>query len=410
MRGPRFPSSRASGPGATKQGCPRGWPRPYRLAASLAAVTTTGGLALAPLTPPPANAAPAHEPASASGTVWLCRPGAAPDPCTAPLTTTVVDASGAREVLHGSASPGASKFDCFYVYPTVSLESATNANLTVQATETAVAVLQASRFSQVCQVWAPMYRQVTWAGLTEVNATGSFASVGAADLVAYESIKSGLEDYLAHYNDGRPIVFIGHSQGAAMLILLLEHLVDNDPALRGRLVMAIILGGNVQVPTGRTVGGSFQHIPLCTATSQDGCVIAYSSFPGPPPAGSLFGRPGRGVSLQSGQTESAGYQVACVNPAVIAGGTAELEPYFLTDGKLPTPWVNFPGLYKASCEHGDGATWLDVTKATGPPDLRPVVTEALGPDWGYHVVDVNLALGNLIDDVEAAEATWSAQH
>ena len=34
---------------------------------------------------------------------------------------------------------------------------------------------------------------------------------------------------------------------------------------------------------------------------------------------------------------------------------------------------------------------------------RPVVSESLGPDWGYHVDDVNLALGDLVADVRAAE-------
>jgi len=47
-----------------------------------------------------------------------------------------------------------------------------------------------------------------------------------------------------------------------------------------------------------------------------------------------------------------------------------------------------------------------VTKATGSSDRRPVVTEKDGPDWGYHDYDVNLALGNLVADVAAAEAAW----
>ena len=68
------------------------------------------------------------------------------------------------------------------------------------------------------------------------------------------------------------------------------------------MVSAIIAGGNVAVPIGRDVGSTFKHLPLCTSTGQTSCVIAYSSFPELPPADSLFGRPGQGVSLQSGQT------------------------------------------------------------------------------------------------------------
>ena len=141
--------------------------------------------------------------------------------------------------------------------------------------------------------------------------------------MAYQSLLAGWSDYLEHDNDGRPVIFIGHSQGAAMLIRLLSGQIDTNPKLRSRMVSAIIAGGNVQVPTGRTVGATFQQIPLCPPAGQAGCVIAYSTFPGQPPADSIFGRPGQGVSLQSGQTPRAGFQVACVNPAALAGGTRQ---------------------------------------------------------------------------------------
>ncbi len=187
------------------------------------------------------------------------------------------------------------------MYPTVTASGATsNTGTAVTPALEGAAVAQASRFSQVCNVWAPTYRQRTSASLAQ-----GLGNDPAADQVSYESLLAGWKDYLAHDNDGRPIVFIGHSQGAANLIRLLRSQVDDDPALRDRMVSAIILGGNVQVPMGKTVGGTFAHIPACTRTSQTGCVIAYSSFSSAPPADSLFGRPGQGVSLQSGQTNDA---------------------------------------------------------------------------------------------------------
>ena len=66
-------------------------------------------------------------------------------------------------------------------------------------------------------------------------------------MTAYDSIKASFEDFLTHQLDGRPFVVIGDSQGAAMLNMLLARLVDDVPALRSRLVTAIILGGNVEV-------------------------------------------------------------------------------------------------------------------------------------------------------------------
>jgi hypothetical protein len=343
-----------------------------------------------------------------SNTVWLCRPGQALDPCAAPLRFTVVPSRGPRVVQTPSAAKSPA-FDCFYVYPTVSTQLSSNANLEVQPAELGAAVAQASRFSQVCRVWAPMYRQRTLASLLS-----GLGSAPQADEIAYNSLLSGWKDYLAHDNDGRPIIFIGHSQGAAMLIRLLASQVDPDPALRARTVVAILAGGNVTVPTGKVVGSTFHHLPLCTATAQAGCVIAYSSYPSQPPADSLFGRPGRGVSLQSGQTATSALQVACVNPAAVGGGTAQLAPYFPAKTSTPpppvvtTPWVTYPALYSATCRSGGGASWLQVNTLDAAG--RPVITESLGPTWGYHLEDINLALGNLLNDVRAEEAAYTHRH
>jgi hypothetical protein len=337
--------------------------------------------------------------ADAAGTVWLCRPGTVPDPCTGDLDATAVSASGVKTPLPAKPAPG-SKFDCFYVYPTVSGEPGPNADLRIQAAEIDTAEAQAQRFSQVCDVWAPMYRQVTLSALL----SGGLPALN----VAYQSLLGGWKDYLSNFNDGRPVIFIGHSQGAAMLIRLIADEVDPDPALRARTVVAIIAGGNVQVATGQVTGGSFQHLPLCTSPARTGCVIAYSTFPSEPPSDSLFGRPGQGVSLQSLQLTKVGQQVACVNPAAIGGGTAPVEPFFpsLHRQKVTTPWVTYPGLYTASCQTAGGATWLQVNHVVTAGDQRPVVSESLGAQWGYHDDDINLMLGNLVDDVRAEEAAY----
>jgi hypothetical protein len=163
------------------------------------------------------------------------------DPCSQDLATTAITATGARSV--SSPRPTASTtFACFYVYGTVSEEPSVNADLRRGQAEIDSAMAQATPFSPDCQVYAPIYRQVTLAGL----AAHPDLNLGPAETVtAYDSIKAGFEDFLNHELDGRPFVVIGDSQGAAMLDMLLARLVDNVPALRSRLVTAIILGGNV---------------------------------------------------------------------------------------------------------------------------------------------------------------------
>jgi hypothetical protein len=364
------------------------------------------GALLAITSPPLASAPTAAAPAAAS-TVWLCRPGMADDPCTASLKTTVVGANGSTSISWPKATTS-NRFACFYVYGTVSQERSTNADLRRGRAEIASAEAQAAPFSPLCQLYAPIYRQVT---LTDLLAHPGLDFGPAETVTAYDSIWSGFEDFLTHDLGGRPFAVIGDSQGAAMLELLLEHLVDKVPALRSRLVVAVILGGNVEVPPGRLLGGTFEHIPACDRTGETGCVIAYSAFPSTPPADALFGRPGQGVSLQSDQTAKRGRRVVCVDPAALSGGSALLDSVFPVPSGAPTPWVAFPGLYRARCEQQDGASWLEVTKATRRGDHRPTpVSEQGGPAYGYHVFDLPLAQGDLVDDVAAAEEAWTAAH
>jgi hypothetical protein len=350
----------------------------------------------APGPPPGAKVKATPSPASApvprrdaAGVVWLCRPGLARDPCLANLQTTTVDTDGTRLIYPTAPDPASQQpYNCFYLYPTASNERTVNANLAVQPAETQIAFAQAAPFSQVCSVWAPIYRQLTVSGISAHGPAGA-----SAGQVAFASVLAAWSDFIAHYDDGRPIIFIGHSQGSIMLIRLLAQYVDPNPAMRKLVVEAIIAGGNVTVPDGKTAGVTFRHLPLCTATGQVHCVIAYSSFPSEPPADSNFGRPGQGMSLNSGQTATSGVQIACVNPASIAGGTADLTPEFPVyapfpmtpmspPGGLPitTPWVTYRGLYSASCQTADGATWLQVTDLDPHARYLPAVTEPLLPD------------------------------
>jgi Protein of unknown function (DUF3089) len=397
--------------GSTTTGSPGGGLRPAVVGLlALGALVAAGcGSATPTTTTTTREAAPSTVPApppgtpDASGTVWLCRPGQADDPCAARLTATVVRADGSTSVRHATA-PADPSIDCFYVYPTVSRETTPNADLRIQPAETDVAVAQASRFSQVCKVYAPMYPQLT---LSDIGRGGRPISPTAA-ATAYLGVLSAWKDYLAHDNHGRGVVLIGHSQGAALLIPLIKQQIDPDPAERHLLVSALLMGGNVTVPVGGTVGGDFAHVPACRTDSQTGCVVAYSTFDTTPPADSLFGRVGSSLRVQSGAvtTPSGGLQILCTNPAALAGGTGTLVPYLPSAAHRGSIWVTYPDRYTATCMSSGGATWLQVDATTTPGDTRPVVTQSLGPRWGLHLVDVNIALGNLVSVVGDQSAAY----
>ena len=369
----------------------------------------TAAVATAVLPADPAAPAPAQR---SSSTVWLCRPGLAKNPCESDLTTTVVQPDGTTRVEHDKPAKNP-PVDCFYVYPSVSAQPTVNADLSIDPELTVTAETQAARFSQVCRVFAPVYRQLT------VVATGSAGGQSAdARAVAYDGVLSAWREYLARYNKGRGVVFIGHSQGAGMLTQLLGSEIDPRPKLRRRLVSALLLGGNVTVAAGRGSGGDFQNIPACSRRGQTGCVVAYSSFDEEPPANSVFGRVGGGVSARSG--DAGGLEVLCVNPVAPGGGFGALDTYRRTDllpgpigaiggpaPSAPTPWVRYPRLYSGECQTANGATWLQITDIGGPTDQRVrYQNPILGPTWGLHLADVTIALGNLVDLVRGQARSY----
>ena len=330
-------------------------------------------------------------------TVWLCFPGRAADPCDTSLATTVVRANGSKTLVRPSR-PASPPVDCFYVYPTVSDEPTGNADLGIGLPQILVAEAQAAPFSQVCKVYAPVYRQVTNRGLVT-------PSLHANPALGYGDVLRAWHDYLAHWNHGRGVVLIGHSQGAYVLKHLITTEIDRSAAERRLLVSAILLGGQVHAGSH---AGDFRHVPPCASRSATGCVIAYSSFDRMPPVGAMFGR-----------SRIPGTHIVCVNPAVPGSTATEaVTPLFpatllrLTGAHLEvtTPWVAYPGLYTARCRAAGNASWLQITRTHVAGDRRPTVRPTLGAGWGLHLVDVNIALTDLISVVRAESRGFPPGH
>ncbi len=370
--------------------------------AALLAVAT--GLAQPPTQSAPATAKNDYGKAES----WLCRPGRA-DACAVDLTTTVVAANGKLTEEKWKANPNA-PIDCFYVYPTVSTDPTPNSDMNAGPEELNVIKHQFARFGSQCRVFAPLYRQVT---LTALRSNLSGKPMAADRALGYNDVVEAWKYYLEHDNQGRGVVLIGHSQGSGVLTQLIRNEIDGKPA-QERLISALLLGTNLAVPKGKDVGGAFKHIPLCRAANQTGCAIAYAAFRAnsPPPANSLFGR-----------AQGEGMAAACTNPAALSGGSGELRAYLGarrssgSSAAEPPPWVtpaqpikttfvSVPGLLTAECVANEKTSYLAVTVRGNPADPRAddiagdvVVNGQAQANWGLHLIDVNLAMGNLVDIV-----------
>lgn len=335
---------------------------------------------------------------------WLCRPDT-DDVCDHDFDATIVepDRHTRLNAWHPARQP---KIDCFYVYPTISTDQTGNSDLVPGADQELFVVRQqAARLGTVCRMFAPVYRQVTLTALIS-NLAGNPIPTDSA--LADADLLDAWKHYIANDNDGRGVLLIGHSQGAGRLITLIRNEIDASPVLRDRLVSAVLLGTNFQVPEGADVGGDFANIPLCRTRHDIGCVITYATFraSAPPPSNSLFGR-----------SRAPGMKAACTNPAALAGGSGSLLPYLPTDGRtlpifpptppawvdpaagatIATPFVTLPRFLTARCAERDGFSFLELSVNGNPSDPRiDDIGGDLTPEWGLHLVDANITMGNLV--------------
>jgi Protein of unknown function (DUF3089) len=248
-----------------------------------------------------------------------------------------------------------------------------------------------------------MYQQVTTYAGTCPATIATCIPPGNYTL-EYDDVLAAWRDYMAHDNDGRPVVLIGHSEGSYLLEQLLTNVIERSPE-RKQIVSAILLGGDVSVDA----QNRFDGIPACSSTSATDCIVAYSSWSRTPPAD---------AAMES--VDSPSQHVLCVNPAAPAGGSAPITPIFAgvnPAGIVPYPskyiryaYVAFPDLYTARCVREGARSWLLVTRIHTPGDTRPSVQGVLAPNRGLHSADVNIALANLVSLVASETRAWLARH
>lgn len=356
---------------------------------------------------------------------WLCRPDKTDgNACRYDLSTTVIRANGKETLERHRPNPKA-PIDCFYVYPTVSVDPGVVSDMKPGLEEQNVVKQQFARLGAKCRLYAPLYRQVTLTALRAGIAGKPLPGWSDPKVrgVGYEDVVDAWNYYLAHYNHGRGVVLVGHSQGSGVLTNLIKNEIDGKPVQK-KLVSAILMGTRLPVDPGKDTG-LFQHVPLCRSASQTGCAIAYASFRDtiPPPANSRFGK------------ADGGREAACTNPANLKpGGKGPLHAYLTNGGpdiadadkrkiewvkgkpNPSTPFVSVPGLLTAQCVSKNGFNYLEVHVNADPADPRSddingdvVLFGKPSPDWGLHVIDANLAMGNLLDIVGAEGGAWVAR-
>jgi len=354
--------------------------------------------------------------------LWLCRGEATDGLCRDDLDTTAFAAADGTATVVERAAADDPPADCFFVYETVDLSPGPGNTSLAEPLDPAlragierVTSQQAAPFSTTCRVYAPLYEQATFGASRLRDPSPPDLASGPFD-VAYTQVLDAFRWYMANENEGRPIVLLGHSQGAQHLARLAAELFDPSPELTEQLAVALLLGPGghgVNVAPGEVVGGSFESLPLCTGLAEAGCVIAYNTYLADTPP----------VNWWAAGSDST--SAACVSPSeLVDGNDLAAESTFdyplvgpegiandlsvIGLGEVSTRFVSYPDAYTATCTTDGTRTWLEIAPAD-PADPRPTIPleipQLTDLDLGLHLLDYQLQAGDLATLTEAKIAT-----
>ena len=143
-------------------------------------------------------------------------------------------------VLDGTAADSLKAVDVFYIYPTVTgfrpeTEVCDMTDTMMISGAQMVRQIQTAVFDESCNVFMPYYRQIS------MPKPGSDYSA-IIDYVSKFDATDALDYYLNNLNQGRPFILAGHSQGASVLIALLENYMTKHPEALKRMVAAYPIG------------------------------------------------------------------------------------------------------------------------------------------------------------------------
>lgn len=169
--------------------------------------------------------------------------------------------------------------DTFFIYPTEYMgfnegdpDYATLDNPEMREGAEGCYILQASAYADSTNVFVPYYRQAGLRYAGEIHKkTGNIDAVLLG--MPYDDITAALDYYFENYNNGRPFIIAGHSQGSSMVLLLLSTYFKEHPDYYKRMVAAYPIGYSV------TKGylAANPHLKFATGESDTGVIIAWNT-------------------------------------------------------------------------------------------------------------------------------------
>lgn len=169
--------------------------------------------------------------------------------------------------------------DTFFIYPTEYLgfnegdpDYAPFDNAEMRDGAAACYVLQASAYEDSTNVFMPYYRQVSLRHAGEVWHETGDGEAGFSG-IPYSDITNALDYYFTHYNNGRPFIIAGHSQGSAITRLVLKKYFAEHPDYYKRMIAAYVIGYSVT----KDDLEKYPHLKFAAGETDTGVIISWNT-------------------------------------------------------------------------------------------------------------------------------------
>ena len=286
------------------------------------------------------------------------------------------------------------EFDTFYIYSTMYFgvnegdpDYATLDNAEMLAGINIEHAIKSSVFEESTNLFIPLYRQSSMKYAAEIyqkSGTIEPALIG----MPYDDITAALDYYFENFNSGRPFIIAGHSQGSAILRLVLKGYFKEHPEYYKRMVAAYAIGYSIT----KDDLDANPHMKYATGETDTGVIISWHAE-GPKNVGANVPIPSVAI-LKNG---------IAINPLnwkldeTYAPASMNLGSLVMYENTGATEICNIDGDAQVCIARG-----TVVTNAKAVPNE---MTDLAGPQ-SYHQDDYSIFYNNIKDNVAKRIAAY----
>ncbi len=167
--------------------------------------------------------------------------------------------------------------DVFYLYPTCYFKS-DDAEADVCEIDNAMMVQnaasalqrQGTAFETVGNMYAPYYRQADAGSCLSLSLEEQDELLSG---ITKSDVFAAFDYYINNYNQGRPFILAGHSQGSNMLLYLLSEYMEENPEVYDRMIAAYVIGYSVT----EEYLSENPHLTFAEGPDDLGVIISYNT-------------------------------------------------------------------------------------------------------------------------------------